>query len=288
MSSEYKKDITAVSKRTEKGTAFLEPGDQSIVVRSASFSYTVKKIEKLASGLHLVTNSIPVTESVRERMRDASLRILSNFLMIDSGTNELVIRHITAIENSIIELIMLLNIAHTAEYISFMNKDVLIREYTQLLEFIREHRGTLTAEDTAISDEFFKFVDEGKIVVKCYTYPEYEKIYTELFSKIREDGEVKRLVIDSFNCFFSSVSHPESLIISTEVNIRRMINQAFSMIRDKGLTTILILEMQQDYRYGFYYNIPYLVDGIINLDFLELGMIERRIFIPKMRNKIIK
>jgi len=155
MSSEYKKDITAVSKRTEKGTAFLEPGDQSIVVRSASFSYTVKKIEKLASGLHLVTNFIPVTESVRERMRDASLRILSNFLMIDSGTNELVIRHITAIENSIIELIMLLNIAHTAEYISFMNKDVLIREYTQLLEFIREHRGTLTAEDTAISDEFF-------------------------------------------------------------------------------------------------------------------------------------
>lgn len=133
------------------------------------------------------------------------------------------------------------------------------------------------------AEEFSKFVKEGKIVIKCYTYPEYEKIYSDLFQKIREDEDIKRLVIDSFNCFFASVLHPESLTIPTEVNIRRMINQAFSMLRKKNLTSILILEMQQDSRHGFYYNIPYLVDGIINLDFLELGTIERRIFIPKMR-----
>lgn len=133
------------------------------------------------------------------------------------------------------------------------------------------------------AEEFFKFVKEEKIVIKCYTYPEYEKIYSDLFQKIKEDENIKRLVIDSFNCFFASVSHPESLTMSTEVNIRRMINQAFSMLRKKNIVTMLILEMQQDSRHGFYYNIPYLVDGIINLDFLELGTIERRIFIPKMR-----
>ena len=130
--------------------------------------------------------------------------------------------------------------------------------------------------------EFFKYIEEGKIVIKCYTYPEYEKIYTDLMQKIREDDNIKRLVIDSFNVFFASLSHPESLIISNEVNVRRMINQAFSMLRKKGLTSLLILEMQQSMR-GFCYNIPYLVDGMINLDFLELGTIERRIFIPKMR-----
>ena len=58
---------------------------------------------------------------------------------------------------------------------------------------------------------------------------------------------------------------------------------AFSMLRRKGLTSILILELSRDSRHGFYYNIPYLVDGTISLDFLELGTIERRIFIPKMR-----
>lgn len=133
------------------------------------------------------------------------------------------------------------------------------------------------------AEEFFKFVKEKKIVIKCYTYPEYEKIYSDLLQKIREDDNIKRIVIDSFNVFFASISHPESLTLPTEVNIRRMINQAFSMLRKKNLTCILILEMQLDNRYGFYYNIPYLVDGIINLDFLELGTIERRIFIPKMR-----
>ena len=133
------------------------------------------------------------------------------------------------------------------------------------------------------SDEFSKFVKKGKIVIRCYTYPEYEKIYSDLFQKIRDDREVKRLVIDSFNCFFASVAHPESLTMPTEVNVRRMVNQAFSMLRGKGLTSILILEMHQDSRHGFFYNIPYLVDGMINLDFLELGTIERRIFIPKMR-----
>jgi circadian clock protein KaiC len=138
-------------------------------------------------------------------------------------------------------------------------------------------------KEFGFADEFFKFEKNGKIVVKCYTYPEYEKIYSELFEKINEDKDIKRIVIDSFNIFFASVSHPESLMMSTEVNARRMINQAFAMLRKKSLTSILILEMQQDSRYSFYYNIPYLVDGMINLDFLELGTIERRIFIPKMR-----
>ncbi len=135
----------------------------------------------------------------------------------------------------------------------------------------------------SFAKEFYKLEKKGKIVIKCITYPEYEKIYSELFQKINEDKEIKRLVIDSFNCFFASTINPESLNLTHEVNTRRMINQAFSMLRRKELTTILILEMQRDSKHGFFYNIPYLVDGIINLDFLDLGTIERRIFISKMR-----
>lgn len=138
-------------------------------------------------------------------------------------------------------------------------------------------------EQFSFADQFLKFIKEELIVIKCYTYPEYEKIYSDLFKKINEDLDIKRLVIDSFNCVFSAISYPEYLNLPTEVNIRRMINQAFSMLRRKDLTNILILEMEQDSRHGFYYNIPYLVDGMINLDFLELGTIERRVFIPKMR-----
>jgi KaiC/GvpD/RAD55 family RecA-like ATPase len=135
----------------------------------------------------------------------------------------------------------------------------------------------------SFANQFYKYEKQGKIVIKCFTYPEYEKIYSELFQKIREDDDIRRLVVDSFNCFFTATFNPEPLNVSNEVNIRRMINHAFSMLRKKNLTTTLILEMQLDSRHGFYYNIPYLVDGLVNLDFLELGTIERRIFIPKMR-----
>ena len=62
-----------------------------------------------------------------------------------------------------------------------------------------------------------------------------------------------------------------------------MINDSFYQLRRFGLTTLLILEKSEDYQGSFDYNIPYLVDGIIKLDFLDLGTIERRIFIPKMR-----
>ncbi len=133
------------------------------------------------------------------------------------------------------------------------------------------------------AEELNQLIKEEKIVIKCLTYHEYEKIYTDLFEKIREDKKIGRLVIDSFNIFFSSSFNPGSLNLSHEVNIRRIINQAFSTLRRRELTTILTLEMQLDRQPRFYYNLPYLVDGMIDLDYLELGTIERRIFISKMR-----
>jgi len=133
------------------------------------------------------------------------------------------------------------------------------------------------------ADKFRKYEKKGLIVVKCMTYPEYERVYIDLFQRINEDTKIQRLAIDSFNVFFVSAINPEALELSREINIRRMINQTFSFLRRKDLTTLLVLEKHSDQENVFQYNIPYLVDGIIKLDFLELGTIERRIFIPKMR-----
>lgn len=128
--------------------------------------------------------------------------------------------------------------------------------------------------------EFFEFEKKELIIIKCFDYPEYEKVYTELLERIRGDKKIKRLVIDSFNCFFSSIENPHA--ISTSINIRKMITESFYRIRRYGLTTLLILEKGEE-KDNFNYNIPYLVDGSIKLESLELGTVERRIFIPKMR-----
>lgn len=131
------------------------------------------------------------------------------------------------------------------------------------------------------ADEFFELEKKELIIIKCFDYPEYEKVYTELLQRIKNDPEIKRLVIDSFNCFFSSIDNPHTL--TTNINVRKMITDSLYTIRRHELTTLLVLEKSEGHRNGFDYNIPYLVDGIIKLDFLELGTIERRIFIPKMR-----
>ena len=128
--------------------------------------------------------------------------------------------------------------------------------------------------------EFLELEKKELIIIKCFDYPEYEKVYTELLQRIKTDKKIKRLVIDSFNCFFSSIDNPHAF--STNINIRKMITDSFYQMRRFGLTTFLILEKSEDYN-KFEYNIPYLVDGMIKLDFLDLGTIERRISIPKMR-----
>lgn len=135
----------------------------------------------------------------------------------------------------------------------------------------------------SFSKDFTKYVKKGLIVIKCYTYPEYEKIYSELLQKIHTDEKIKRLVVDTFNCFFTSTNYPESFSITNQLNVRRMINNAFAHFRRQDMTTLLVLEMEKNNPHSIYFNIPHLVDGMINLDFLELGTIERRIFIPKMR-----
>jgi len=135
----------------------------------------------------------------------------------------------------------------------------------------------------SFAEEFYKYEKKGLIVIKCMEYPEYERVYPELMKKIREDDSIQRLAVDSFNCFFTAVHNPNYLNINTEINVRKMITSMFNLLRKKNLTTMLVLEANSDTNNSFYYNIPYLVDGTISLDFISLGSLERRIFIPKMR-----
>ena len=126
------------------------------------------------------------------------------------------------------------------------------------------------------AEEFKEYIDANKIIIKCYSYKEFDNIYDNFFKKIKDDKKITRIVIDSFNGFYN-------YSISEKKNPRLMINKAFSVLRDKDATTLLTLEKQKIATGDIYYDVSYLVDGMIKLDFLELGSIERQIFIPKMR-----
>ena len=107
-------------------------------------------------------------------------------------------------------------------------------------------------------------------------------------AKLASQKEVNRIIekspeqilLDSFNCFFSSIGNACS--VGQEINVRKLITDSFYQLRKDDLTILLVLEKKND-SYSFEFNIPYLIDGLIQLDFLDLGVIERRTFIPKMR-----
>ncbi len=127
--------------------------------------------------------------------------------------------------------------------------------------------------------EFLELEKKGLIVVKCLDYGKYRKVQGDLFDHIKEDSEIRRLVVDSFNCFFSVSA---DFYGQTGPSVRNMIAEIFCNLRRDGLTTVLTLERNEESS-DSNYNIPYLVDGIVNLDYLDLGTIERRVFVPKMR-----
>jgi circadian clock protein KaiC len=129
--------------------------------------------------------------------------------------------------------------------------------------------------------EFYEFEKKGLIVVKCFNYSEYEKINLELLEKVYEDEKIQRLVVDSFNCFFDFLEN--NLEESFRPSIRKLINSSFAYLRKDNLNVLLILENNENVSINFDYNVPYLVDGMIKLNYLDIGIIERRIFIPKMR-----
>ncbi|HKL23412.1 MAG TPA: ATPase domain-containing protein [Candidatus Nanoarchaeia archaeon] len=133
----------------------------------------------------------------------------------------------------------------------------------------------------SFGEEFYDFEKKGLIVIRCFNYSEYEKINLEILEKVYEDKKIQRLVVDSFNCFFDSLECNSEEHFNT--NVRKLINSSFQYLREDNLNVLLVLENHESGLMNFDYNIPYLVDGLIKLNYLDIGIIERRIFIPKMR-----
>ncbi|MBN2367998.1 AAA family ATPase [Candidatus Woesearchaeota archaeon] len=140
-----------------------------------------------------------------------------------------------------------------------------------------------TVSSFGFGKEFLSLEDKKLINAICLSFDEFEKIYADLFRKIGQDKNVRRLVIDSFNCFFSYLKLEKYTNQKTGYEIRKILSQAFRLFREKEFTTLLILEDSPDSGSELNSYTRFMVDGIIQMDFLSFGSIERRIFIPKMR-----
>jgi KaiC/GvpD/RAD55 family RecA-like ATPase len=140
-----------------------------------------------------------------------------------------------------------------------------------------------TISQLSFGREFLSLEKKGLISIVCLSYSEFEKVYPDLFKNIEKDRSIKRLVIDSFNCFFSYLKLEKSISESSGYEIRRILSQSFSLFRKRDFTTLLVLENGSSYNSDLNHYVEYMADGMIHFDYMSLGTIERRVFIPKMR-----
>jgi KaiC/GvpD/RAD55 family RecA-like ATPase len=139
-----------------------------------------------------------------------------------------------------------------------------------------------TVSAFSFSKEFSEYEHKKLISNVHMNYEDFEIAYSDLFRQIEKDTYIKRLVIDSFNCFFTYL-RLEKQFIKKGYETRKILSSAFSLFRRKDMTTLLVLEKEGGHSTDFGHYVEYMVDGLIYLDYISLGNIERRIFVPKMR-----
>lgn len=131
--------------------------------------------------------------------------------------------------------------------------------------------------------EFLQHERAKKIRVLCISHDDYSKVHSDIFRKIENDRKIKRLVIDSYNGFFAVSQFVAPLDAKHSFELRSLVQKSFSLFRNKEMTCMLLLEKRRNSTNELEQSIPFLVDGLVSLDFLSFGSIERRIFVPKMR-----
>ncbi len=92
--------------------------------------YLVKKLERLASAIHMVTNFLSEIEPLRISLREECLLALKNVLLRERAMGFI------SVENNILHCVSLLNIGKGSVIISDMNAELLKKEFLGLLPVI--------------------------------------------------------------------------------------------------------------------------------------------------------
>lgn len=102
-------------------------------------SFLIKKSERLASALYVITGFIPNEEPLRTRLRTCALSILNKSVEV-SMAGGVGLETFTA---TCLEIKNILEIAHSAGLVSSMNARLIGDEYMSLADFVRDHQDNI-------------------------------------------------------------------------------------------------------------------------------------------------
>ncbi|MBL4644336.1 MAG: hypothetical protein JKX80_00530 [Candidatus Pacebacteria bacterium] len=124
--------------------------------RIAEIAY--KKVERLTLATHLVTNFVPKNENVREEVRTNSQQLLSLILGLRKGLHSEGPEVVDAVTAKVRYVLSLLDIVHTAGYVSDMNLEVLKSAYVDLVRFLIKSQNEIVSESLELNEEHFMSV----------------------------------------------------------------------------------------------------------------------------------
>lgn len=103
-------------------------------------TFIVRKAERLASAIYVVTGFMPPDEPVRSRLRSLSLELISS----SSRASELLRNEAERFESRCVEIATILETAQYAGLVSFMNAKMIGEEYGALASFVRTHAARIS------------------------------------------------------------------------------------------------------------------------------------------------
>ncbi len=103
-------------------------------------AFVVRKAERLASALHVVTGFIAPEEPLRQRLRRAALDLVEHSVRVERIARE----SPTSFGTRAAEIAALLDTAQAAGMVSEMNAALVASEYADLAQFVRDRYSIIT------------------------------------------------------------------------------------------------------------------------------------------------
>lgn len=126
----------------------------------------VKKCERLATAMYLVTNFLSDTEPMKPRLRELTLDFVREASHFRKGNQVMESNVLESLRHRIEEILSLLELSLVAGLVSEMNFTILKREYASLRDMIQVKKNSRESQsDSILGDNFFGTDSQGRAFV---------------------------------------------------------------------------------------------------------------------------
>lgn len=131
------------------------------LISNEHHAFVVKKSERLASALYVITGFIPPEEPIRTRLRVCALDVISR----SADHSSLGEAGVESFAATCIEIGVILETAKSGGLVSAMNAELIHGEYVSLASFVRENKEKISRRGLnvreSLEDEVWNTIDKG-------------------------------------------------------------------------------------------------------------------------------